>query len=107
MVYSEKEIVRSYQNAVSKKKQIKILAELNVTTKDAIVKVLEDNGVMNTHATKTCKSCGKTFVGNVRSYKCDECKEKAKIERSAKLKYDRRKKKFDAMVCEWLKENNG
>ncbi len=39
------EIVRSYNNAVSQKKQIKILAQLNGVTVETIEKILERNGI--------------------------------------------------------------
>lgn len=45
MQMTDGEILRSYNNAESKSKQIGILADLNATTKDEIKKILLVNGV--------------------------------------------------------------
>ncbi len=42
---TEEQIVNSYKNAINPTKQVKILAELNLTSKDKIISVLESNGV--------------------------------------------------------------
>jgi len=46
MEMSEKEICRAYLMAVSRPKQIRILAELNGTTQEKIAKILTDNGYL-------------------------------------------------------------
>ncbi len=46
MEMTEKEICRAYLLAVSKAKQIRILAELNGTTREKITKILTDNGYL-------------------------------------------------------------
>ena len=45
MNMTEKEIVRDYEQAKNKRKQIEILADLNVTTPDVIKSVLRNNGI--------------------------------------------------------------
>ena len=45
IVYDEKDIVRSYNEARNKRQQIKILAELNDTDSGEIINVLLRNGV--------------------------------------------------------------
>jgi len=43
MMMTDKEICSSYIKSDTKKSQIKILSELNDTTKDTIIKILTDN----------------------------------------------------------------
>ena len=46
MEMTEEEIVRSYKQALNPKKQIWVLAELNLTNTSVIRKILERNGAM-------------------------------------------------------------
>ena len=45
MMMTENEIVREYNSARNKRREIEILADLNTTTKDEIKKILKNNGV--------------------------------------------------------------
>lgn len=48
MEMTEKEVCRNYLLAIDKAKQIRVLAELNDTTREKITKILTDNGYLIT-----------------------------------------------------------
>ncbi len=59
MNMSVDEICRNYRQAKDKREQIKILADLNCTNKDEIIKVLVDCGVMDPLESKPKKNTNK------------------------------------------------
>lgn len=45
MVMTDAEIVRSWKEAKDRNAQVRILAELNVCSRDVIIEILKDNGI--------------------------------------------------------------
>lgn len=80
MPYEEWEIVELYKNSKNKVREIGVLAELNLTSKDKIIEILVKNGVeIKSHKPYqairqcVCKICGKKFKGYSNSKFCERC----------------------------------
>ncbi len=62
MQMTNEEIVRSYKEAADKKEQIKILAELNLVSKEAIRKILIEGGISHQSLPRASRKKPSTYT---------------------------------------------
>ena len=90
MPYEEWEIVELYNNSKHQKREISILADLNLTTKRKIVEILEKHGCEVDYVKRgytvsmrkcKCRTCGAEFMGYANSRFCEKCGGKTNAKR--------------------------
>lgn len=91
MQMTDKEIIRSYKEALNKRKQIEVLSDLNACTREDIVNILSAAGVYNKSGKKPAKKediprVKKTKVKAVRSGGVSAMPEEAKKEMNENIK---------------------
>lgn len=78
------EIVRSYKESDDKRKQIKILAELNCSTPEMIKKILHENGVATQGSPVKPRQKTKAKVAPVQQKRKEPAKQDVKLSEPAK-----------------------
>lgn len=100
MEMSAEEIVRSYREALDKKHQIEVLADLNICRKEDIVEVLKENGVKPQELPRKSKKKAVAMVAaDVRAYEAEG--KKALVKEALETLCGRLQKEYDNLRAEW------
>lgn len=105
------EIVRSYREALDKKHQIEVLADLNVCSKDVIRKVLIENGVKPQELPRQRKKAPAAVAAEVKAYEAEQRKELVKeglrfLRASLQKEYDRLRAEWENISAEYAGKIN-
>ena len=105
------EIVRSYREALDKKHQIEVLADLNVCSKEVIRKVLIENGVKPQELPRQRKKAPAAVAAEVKAYEAERRKELVKeglrfLRASLQKEHDRLRAEWENISAEYAGKIN-
>lgn len=95
------EIVRSYREALDKKHQIEVLADLNVCSKEVIRKVLIENGVKPQELPRQRKKAPAAVAAEVKAYEAE--RRKALVKEGLRFLRASLQKEYDGVYKEFQK----
>ena len=93
------EIVRSYREALDKKHQIEVLADLNVCFKEVIRKVLIENGVKPQELPRQRKKAPSAVAAEVKAHEAE--RRKALVKEGLRFLRASLQKEYDGLRAEW------
>ena len=93
------EIVRSYREALDKKHQLEVLADLNVCSKEVIRKVLIDNGVRPQELPRQRKKAPSAVAAEVKDFEKD--RKAALVREGLSVLRDKLQKEYDEVYQEY------